>query len=68
MNQTFVMVDVNPITMVKEWFDNVADMTECFLYDPEAQKLIHSKTEKYDLVIIEFLMNEAVIGEIVNCF
>lgn len=68
MNQTFAVVDVSPLTMVREWFDNVALMVECSLFDPATQELIHSKNEKFDLVIIEFLMNEAVIGEIMNYF
>ena len=47
--------------LLKFWFDNVAKMQEYTLSDPAVQKLLKSD-ENFDLCIIEFLMNESLLG------
>lgn len=52
---------VNMIALLKFWFDNVARMQEYTMSDPAVQKLLDSD-EKFDICIIEFLMNESLLG------
>lgn len=61
LDASFDDTDSNIIMLLKFWFDNVAEMQEQTLSDPAVQKLLFSN-EKYDVCVIEFLMNEAVLG------
>lgn len=61
LDSSFDATNDNIITLMKYWFDNVARMQEFTLSDPAVQKLLNSK-EKFDICIIEFLMNESLIG------
>lgn len=58
---SFEATDVNPLFMLDYWIKNVARMQDSTLKDPAVQKLINSN-EKFDLCIIEFLMNESMLG------
>lgn len=61
VDRSFEDNDSNLIMLLKFWFDNVAEMQEYTMSDVGVQKLLHSE-EKFDLCIIEFLMNESLIG------
>lgn len=61
LDASFEDTDANMVMLLKFWFDNVAEMQEQTLSDPAVQKLLNSN-EKFDLCVIEFLMNEAVLG------
>lgn len=58
---SFEATDVNPFFMLKYWIENVARMQETMLSDPAVQRLIKSD-EKFDVCVIEFLMNESLLG------
>jgi len=58
---SFEVTDVNPFIMLKYWIENVARIHESVLSDPAVQKLLESD-EKFDLCIIDFLMNESLVG------
>lgn len=58
---SFEVIDVNPIVMMKYWIENVARMQEFFLSDKNVQNLLKSR-EKFDLCVIEILMNESNLG------
>lgn len=51
----------NMIELMKFWYDNIARMQEYTMSDPAVQKLLNSN-EKFDICIIEFLMNESLLG------
>lgn len=61
IDRSFEDNDDNIITLLKFWFDNIAQMQEYTLSDDAVQQLLKSD-EKFDLCIIEFLMNESLIG------
>lgn len=61
LDASFEDTNENVVMMLKYWFDNVARMQEFTLRDEAVQKLLQSD-EKFDLCIIEFLMNESIIG------
>ncbi|KAL7024813.1 hypothetical protein ACKWTF_013196 [Chironomus riparius] len=58
---SFDATDVNPFIMLKYWIENIARMQNSVLSDTAVQKLLKSD-EKFDLCIIEFLMNESLLG------
>lgn len=58
---SFDATDVNLFIMLKYWIKNVARMQESVFSDSAVQKLLKSD-EKFDLCIIEFLMNESLLG------
>lgn len=62
MKQAFEVIDANPLTMMKESFEDCAVMTESIIVDKEMQKLLNSKTEKFDLVFIDTLLTDALLG------
>lgn len=62
MKAVFEMIEQNPITMFSEMFNNTAKTTEFTIIDKAVQELLNSKTEKFDLVFIDTLMNEALLG------
>lgn len=61
LDASFEDLNVNIVMLLKFWFDNVALMQEYTMSDPAVQKLLHSN-EKFDICIIEFLMNESLLG------
>lgn len=61
LDGAYEATDVNPFVMLKFWIENIKRMQEFTLSDVEVQKLL-SSTEKYDLCVIEFLMNESLLG------
>lgn len=61
LDASFEDTNANIIELMKFWFDNIARMQEFTLSDPAVQKLLHSG-EKFDICIIEFLMNESLLG------
>jgi glucuronosyltransferase len=58
---SFDFTDANPVIMIKYWIENIARMQEFFLEDKNVQNFLKSG-EKFDLCIIEFLMNESSLG------
>jgi glucuronosyltransferase len=62
MKGAFEAIEQNPITMFSEMFDHTARMTEFTIIDRAVQQLLNSKTEKFDLVFLDTLMNEALLG------
>jgi glucuronosyltransferase len=61
IDASFEETSENIVKLMKMWFDNIAAMQEYFLSDPAVQVLLNSK-EKFDVCIIEFLMNESSLG------
>lgn len=61
LDASFEDTHVNIVMLLKFWFDSVAQMQEFTMSDPAVQKLLHSN-EKFDICIIEFLMNESLLG------
>lgn len=61
LDRSFDDVTENIVMLLKFWFDNIASMQEYTLSDPAVQKLLNSN-EKFDVCIIEFLMNESLLG------
>lgn len=61
MDESFEDTTANIVELLKFWFDNIARMQEYTMSDPAVQKLLHSN-EKFDICIIEFLMNESLLG------
>lgn len=57
----FEATETNFFMMLKFWIENIARMQQFTMEDPEVQKLLKSG-EKFDLCIIEFLMNESLLG------
>lgn len=53
--------DTNMIMLLKLWFDNTARMVELTMSDDAVQKLLNSD-EQFDVCVIEFLMNESLLG------
>lgn len=68
MDKSFEANEKSPLFVMRDWFKDCALMNEYTLNDPAVQKLLNSKTEKFDLVIIELLMNEALLGKILKVF
>lgn len=68
MDIAFEANDKSPFFVMNDWFRDCDLMNEYTLNDPEVQKLLNSKTENFDLIIIEFLLNEALLGEILFVF
>lgn len=61
LDSSFEATDVSVFMMLKFWIENVARMQEFTMQDVEVQKLLKSD-EKFDLCVIEFLMNESLLG------
>ena len=61
LDATFEETSTSMVVLLKFWFDNIARMQEYTMSDPEVQKLLNSD-EKFDICIIEFLMNESLLG------
>lgn len=61
LDASFEDTTASMIELMKFWFDNIAQMQEYTLSDPAVQKLLQSN-EKFDICIIEFLMNESLLG------
>jgi hypothetical protein len=61
LDRSFDDVTESIVSLMKFWFDNIARMQDYTLSDPAVQKLLHSN-ETFDICIIEFLMNESLIG------
>lgn len=57
----FEATDASPILMLKFWIENMAFASESLMKDENVQKLLNSG-EKFDLCVIEFLMNESILG------
>ncbi|CAO1424279.1 unnamed protein product [Diamesa tonsa] len=62
MDNSFEANEQSPLFVLKDWFKDCALMNEYTLKDPAVQKLLNSKTEKFDLIIIDLLANEALLG------
>ena len=62
MNKMFDVIDQNPFTLFKEMYENTAETVEYILNDEAVQELLNSKTEKFDLVFLDTLMDEALLG------
>ncbi|KAG5671714.1 hypothetical protein PVAND_001894 [Polypedilum vanderplanki] len=58
---SFEATKLNFFSMLKYWIENIARMQEFTLSDPAVQELLKSD-EKFDLCVIEFLMNESLLG------
>lgn len=65
MDACFDVVDSNPIFMMEEWAISSEDLSNYTLIDPAVQKLLNDDTEKFDLVILDLLFNEALLGKVV---
>lgn len=61
IDDSFEATEVSIFFMMKFWIEGVAKMQEYTMEDPAVQKLLKSG-EKYDLCVIEFLMNESLLG------
>ena len=61
MNQMFNNVDTNPATVFANMINTAASMTEFLIKHEKVQELFKSKS-KFDLVITEVGMNEALLG------
>lgn len=61
LDASFDDTDANMFVLLKFWFDTIAKMQRFTLSDPAVQKLLNSD-EKYDICVIEFLMNESLLG------
>jgi hypothetical protein len=48
--------------MIEAWAEGSEELSKYTILDPEVQKLLHDKTEKFDLVILDLLFNEALLG------
>ena len=64
-DKSFDEVDVNPALLIGEMFNRTHFMTRKFITDPNIQALLKSDA-KFDLVITELAMNEAVLGKCRN--
>lgn len=62
MAQIFEVMEQDTYSMFKEMFDNCAKYTEYTIMDEAVQELLNSETEKFDLVFIDTLLNEALLG------
>ncbi len=62
MNAYFDIPDLNPIFMWDLWAESSEGLSKYTLLDPAVQKLLNDKTEKFDLVILDLLFNEALLG------
>lgn len=63
MNATFEMTDLNPMFMFKEWAIGSQKQTDSVLRDPATQKLLNDVTQHFDLIILDLLFNEALMGK-----
>lgn len=61
LDASFDDTNASMFELLKFWFDNIARMQEFTLSDPAVQKLLHSN-EKFDICVVEFLMNESLLG------
>lgn len=61
IDASFEETNASIVMLLKFWFDNVAIMQEFTMSDPAVQELLNSN-EKFDICIIEFLMNESLLG------
>lgn len=62
MSQMFNNIDMNPFTMLRDMFVENAENVRSILEDVAVQKLLKSKDERFDLVFIDTLINEALLG------
>lgn len=62
MNQMFEVIDQNPFSLFYEMFEGCAKTAEFTIIDEAVQELLNSKTEKFDLVFVDTLMDEALLG------
>lgn len=62
MSQMFNNIDMNPFTMLRDMFIENAQNVRSILEDVAVQKLLKSKDEHFDLVFIDTLINEALLG------
>ena len=58
----FNEVDVSPAFKLEDMLNKTVTMTNLTIRDPKVQKLLKSEL-KFDLVISELALNEAVFGE-----
>jgi hypothetical protein len=65
MNEIFDDVDVNPIFKFQEMLNHTATATEYIIKHPKTVDLLQSNV-KFDLVISELALNDALLGNI--CF
>lgn len=56
MNKIFDVIDQNPFTLFKEMFEGCANTSESVILDVAVQELLNSKSEHFDLVLIDTLM------------
>lgn len=63
IDTSFEVTDLNPIFMFKQWALNTEKMAYSTLIDPAVQKLLNDKSQKFDLIILDLLFNEALIGK-----
>lgn len=61
MNELFDEVDVNPAALMTEMFNITSFMTNLTIRSPQVQELLKPGV-KFDLVISEIMLNEAVLG------
>lgn len=62
MNKMFDIIDMNPMTMLKDMFIVNAETMRETLEDEAVQKLLNSKDEHFDIVFIDTLINEGLLG------
>lgn len=62
VDNSFEATQQSTLFVLIDWFRGCALMNEYTLRDPAVQKLLNSENEKFDLVIIELLSNEALLG------
>lgn len=58
----FEEVDESPFLKITEAFEKTSNMTKYTIFDPKVQELLKSD-QKFDLVISEMALNEAVLGK-----
>jgi glucuronosyltransferase len=62
MNASFDASNVHILLQLDYWYANVEILSNATLVDPEIQKLLHDDTQKFDLVIVDLLLTEALLG------
>lgn len=62
MDKFFDEVDVSPALKFNEMMNQTITMTKYVITHPDVQKLLKSE-QKFDLVISELALNEAVLGK-----
>jgi hypothetical protein len=66
MDATFEATDFHPTEIMYDWMVTSDKPIHYTLIDPSVQKLLNDKSQKFDLIIIDLLWNEALLGQYSN--